>query len=76
MEDGFRGSNVSGKSQFSIKTRKHREYIDSHIENIGDFADYGPQLPETSMEGFWKLGRMRCDQRRGHTILQTLQSGW
>lgn len=42
VEDGFRGSGASGKSQFSINTRRHREYIDSHIEDIGDFADYGP----------------------------------
>lgn len=51
-KEGCRGSNASGKSQLSIKTRRHRDYMDNSIEDVENFADYCPQIPETSIEGF------------------------
>lgn len=39
VEESYRGSNASGKIQFSLKLRRNREYIDNHRDDIDDFAD-------------------------------------
>lgn len=67
------GAVPQGKSSFHL--RRNREYIDNRRDDIDDFAGWGPWIPETSMEGFWKLRRVRWDQRRGWAILTNITMG-
>ena len=39
VEESYRGSDASGKIQFSLKARRNREYIDNHRDDIDNFAD-------------------------------------